>query len=125
MKWFMNLSTGAKLALGFISMMALLAVVIAVAYSRITLLRDSQKRLHSVELANVTDLLHLRAQHNGLRGGILAMMTAPSRAGQEQWHKDIKDRTRLSDQDVQTLLERNRGDAFFLDRLNKLSSIQN
>ncbi len=100
MKWFLNFSTATKLALGFIVMTAFLAAVIALAYVRINAMQASQRQLYQTEFANVTDLWEMRCQHIGLRASLLSMMSAPTRAEQEKWHQDLKDRTNIDDVDI-------------------------
>ena len=125
MKWFLNFSTAVKLALGFIVMMAFLAFVIALAYVRINAMQASQKRLYQTEFANVTDLWELRQQHVALRAGLLAMMSATTRAEQQKWDSNLKAKTVLQEKATDSLFERNKADQNFAGPLAELRTIQN
>ena len=53
MDWFKNMSTGGKLLVGFGTMIVLLGITIAVAYSGITSIRDTQRSLLEREFAGL------------------------------------------------------------------------
>ena len=124
MRWFINLSTGAKLAFGFVLMMGLLAAAMLMAYSRITKIQASQTRLYQMEFANVRDLLQIRTQHNGLRAALLAMESSTSKGEMDVWKKDIDERTAIENKTTADLLTRNRGGGTFANQLEELNTIQ-
>jgi methyl-accepting chemotaxis protein len=102
MKWFLDLSTRSKLALGFGAMVALALATIAVAYRGITAARSSaQVALHLVEL---------RSELNRQRAQIMDMMLRTAKADQEVIERDIRARASIIDDLFKQLSEATRGD---------------
>ncbi|MEO6666724.1 MAG: methyl-accepting chemotaxis protein, partial [Nitrospiria bacterium] len=124
MKWFLDLTTRAKLFIGFGVMVLFLAIVIVTAYTGITAVQESQKRLYTEEFANAVDLLSLRNYQNRVRASLLTMLTVAGRSDQEMWHQDIKDRTQEIVEFQQRLFERGRNDPPFLRRLEELKALR-
>lgn len=123
MKWFLDLTTRGKLVAGFGSMFTLLAGVIAVAYLGITSIEAAQNRLYRQEFSNAVDLVKLRSDQNGIRAALLGMMVATSRADQEQWHEEIKQRGKEIGDNMRNLLARNRDDPVVYARLEEFKAI--
>ena len=67
MKWFLDLTMRGKLFVCFGLIFALMAWVIATAYTGIATIRESQGRLYKEDFANVRDLMALRAYQNEIR----------------------------------------------------------
>ena len=124
MKWFLNLSTRAKLFLGFGLMVLLLVVMVTTAYDGIATIRESQRRLYELNFADAVDLALLRANSNGARLETLEMMLTPRRSEQEALERDIKGRTRTSDEIARRLRQRNGGDAEVLRQLSELDQLR-
>jgi methyl-accepting chemotaxis protein len=124
MKWFLNLSTRAKLFWGFGLMVLLLVAVAVTAYDGIATIRESQRRLYEVGFADAVDISVLRAKSNGARMETLEMMLTPRRPEQEALRRDIQNRTRTSDEIVRGLQQRNRGDAEFLRQLGEFDQLR-
>jgi len=124
MKWFLNLSTRNKLFLGFGLMIAFLAIVIATAYRGIATIQASQHSLYQKEFANTVDLMTMRSDENGVRAALLEMLVATTRADQESWHQDIKERSKEISVTTQRLLVRNRNDSSLLTQLEELDKIR-
>ena len=124
MRWFLDLTTRAKLFLSFGLLMIFLATVTLTAYTGITAIQESQKSLYEQEFAQAVDLLTLRTNENGMRAAILTMMLMTRRSDQEVWHQDIKDRSKTIDEAMQRLLERGRSDPKLLHRLEELKATQ-
>jgi len=124
MKWFLNLTTRNKLFLGFGLMIAFLAIVIATAYRGIATIQASQHSLYQKEFANTVDLMTMRSDENGVRAALLEMLVATTRADQESWHQDIKERSKEISVTTQRLLERNRNDSSLLTQLEELDKIR-
>ena len=122
MKWFLNLATRVKLFLGFGLMMIFLAGVIATAYTGITAVQGSQKRLYNEDFATASDLLTLRTELNGVRAALLMMVWMTKRSDQEVWHQDVKDRTKEIDERIARLLDRGRNDPKLLRGLEELQT---
>lgn len=120
MKWFLDLSTRAKLFLGFGLMVVLLAAVTITAYTGITALQQSQKRLYDEAFANATDLLTIRTNLNGFRAAMLTVMSVAGRANQDQWLEDANARGKQIDDTLQRLIDRARNNPGSVRRLEDL-----
>ncbi len=90
MQWFNNLSTRAKLFLGFGLMMALLATVIGTAYVSITTIQKSQEVLFKEDFTIALDLAELRAFLNRQRSSLLTMMLVGDAKTRSDLEEDIK-----------------------------------
>jgi methyl-accepting chemotaxis protein len=124
MKWILNLSTRAKLFLGFGLVIVLFGVAIGTAFLGITAIRDSETRLFEVDHANAVDLARLESNLNRARVDTLTMMERANRTGQEALALDINTYSRQSDEIIQRLLERNRDDREFVRKLEELKTIR-
>ena len=105
MKWFINLSTRAKLILGFGAMWLLLAIVIVAAYLSIAGITQSEKELGDVHFKIALDLRQLRSDQNFNRGRTLEMMLTTKRSDQERIAQEIRDRAKRIDESVKDLLK--------------------
>ena len=123
MKWFLSLTTRAKLFLGFGLMIGLLAAVTITAYTGITALQQSQRRLYDEAFANATDLLTVRTNLNGFRAAMLTMMSVTARADQNVWLQDANDRGKQIDEILQRAIDRARNDPGSVRRLEDLRTI--
>jgi len=123
MKWFLDLSTRAKLFLGFGLMVVLLAAVTITAYTGIAALQQSQKRLYDEAFANATDLLTVRINLNGFRAAMLTAMSVTARADQDLWLQDANDRGKQIDEVLQRLIDRARDDPGSVRKLEDLRTI--
>src|ERR687892_608308 len=101
MNWFLDLTTRTKLFLSFGVMIVLLAVVMITAYRGITAIETSQKNLYAQEFANAVDLKDVRANQNGMRAALLAMMLVSQRTDQEALQQEIKQRVKGVDETLQ------------------------
>ncbi len=118
MRWFLNLSTRAKLLLGFGLMLAFLAAVMVTAYSAIKTVENSQRELDT-SFANVSDLATLESNLNSNRVAVLNMLIAADKSGRAAWVQDIRARTGESDDAMRRLIDRNRSQAAYADLLAK------
>jgi len=123
MKWFLDLSTRAKLFLGFGLMVVSLAAVIVTAYMGITALQQSQRRLYDEAFANATELLTVRSNLNGARASMLMMVLVTARADQVAWQQDVEDRSQEIDESLRELIGRQQSDPESLRRLEELRAI--
>ncbi|MHB8091267.1 MAG: HAMP domain-containing methyl-accepting chemotaxis protein [Syntrophales bacterium] len=105
MKWFINLSTRAKLILGFGAMWLLLAIVIVTAYLSITGISQSEKELHEVNYSKALDLRQLRAHINLQHGQILEMMVTTDKSRWKTNEQLIHERAQQIDEIVERLLK--------------------
>jgi methyl-accepting chemotaxis protein len=124
MKWFLNLSTRAKLFLGFGLMVLLLVAVAVTAYNGIITIRESQRRLYELDFADAVDLSLLRANLNGVRTETLEMLLAPKRSEKEALQRAIGNRTKAMNEIVQRIRQRNRTDAETLRQLDELEKLR-
>ena len=120
MKWFLDLSTRAKLFLGFGLMVLSLAAVTITAYTGITALQQSQKRLYDEAFANATDLLTVRSNVNGARTSVLMMILVTARSDQELWERDVLDRSRQIGDALRELIGRQSREPESLRQLEEL-----
>jgi Methyl-accepting chemotaxis protein len=120
MKWFLDLSTRAKLFLGFGLMIVLLAAVTITAYTGITALQQSQRLLYDEAFADATDLLTVRSNLNGFRAAMLSVMSVTARADQDLWQQDATDRGKQIDESLRRVIDRQRSDPGPIRRLEEL-----
>jgi methyl-accepting chemotaxis protein len=120
MKWFLDLTTRAKLFLGFGLMVVLLAAVTVTAYTGITALEQSQKRLYDEAFTNTTDLLTVRTNLNGVRAALVTMLSVTARSDQDLWQQDVRDRSRQVDETLRRVLDRQRSDPGSIRTLEEL-----
>jgi len=79
MKWVLNLSTSAKLLIGFGLMIILLAILFATAYHGIVSIHEAQKKIFEAEFANVSDLKDVRFYQDRIRTLTLTMLLTQER----------------------------------------------
>jgi len=122
MNWFTNLKTGAKLLLAFGTMIVLLGTTIAIAYSAITAIRDSQRRLFDQEFAGVLDMVELRADLNRQRARMFEMILTTNRTEQDTLVQDVRSRVKEIDETLQNLADIYANNARFLATLDELTN---
>ena len=123
MKWFLDLSMRGKLFVGFGLLFALMAWVIATAYTGISAIRESQDRLYQEDFANERDLLTLRANFNGMRVLMLEAQMLSKRAEQDPLVAQAAERSKQIDRIIASLLERAKNEPSQLSRLEELKSV--
>jgi len=124
MKWFKDLSTRMKLFLGFGMVITLLIAVIVTAKRGISALEKSQKDIVTMEFANTTDILALKASENEIRLALLMMMSDSDRTGKELWHQRVKENAEEISKSMQRLLERNKDEPKILSKLEELNKVR-
>jgi methyl-accepting chemotaxis protein len=97
MKWFIDMSTRAKMILCVGIMWLLLAVIVFTAYKDIAGITRSDQNLHDVQYKIALDLVEIRANQNLNRAQVLEMMLTSDRSTQITIEQDIKDRSLLND----------------------------
>lgn len=123
MNWFQNLSTRAKLILGFGVVILLLIIVIITAIRNISVMQGSQRQIVRSDYSNSVDILMLENRGDEVRVALLTMMGSGSRTDKELWHQVIKQSTTEFDEIFSRLLERNRDNPAILARLDELGKI--
>ncbi|MEI9895033.1 MAG: methyl-accepting chemotaxis protein [Chthoniobacter sp.] len=119
-----NLKTGAKLLVGFGIMIVLLGTIIAIAYTCITAIRDSQRALFEKDFTIVEHLVELKADLNRQRADILQMIATADRTEQEAMEKDIKDRASEAEGTIKELFKFHQGDPNSLRQLEQLEAVR-
>ena len=122
MNWFKNLKTGTKLMLGFGTMVVLLGIVITIAYTTITAIRESQQRLMEQEFVGVINMVELRANLNRQRSQMLQMILTADRAKQEALVQDILSRNKMVDDSLEQLGVVYKNNTAFLLKLDELKT---
>ncbi|TAK72674.1 MAG: methyl-accepting chemotaxis protein [Betaproteobacteria bacterium] len=123
MKWFLDLTTRNKLFVCFGLIFALMAWVIATAYTGIDTIRESQDRLYQQDLANVRDLQALRVHQNQTRALMLEAQLLSKRAEQDPLLAQAAERSQQTDRIILNLLARAKNDPRQLSRLEELKSV--
>ena len=124
MKWFLDLSTAAKLFFSFGMMILLLAAAILAAYRGINATRQAQMKAQQ-ELMSAVNLREIRANQNAVRGNVLAMMLLTNQPEQKVLETDIKTRSEENNETIRNLQELNQDNARFLSRLEEFIVIRN
>lgn len=124
MKWFLDLSMRSKLFVCFGLILALMAWVIATAYSGISSIQESQDRLTQEDFANVRDLANLRALQNRIRAEILEAQLTKKSSEQGILLKDVAERAKQIDLIMAGLPARARNDPKRLAKIEELKSVQ-
>ena len=123
MKWFLDLTMRGKLFVCFALIFALLAWVIATAYSGIATIQESQVRLYKENLANERDVITLRAHYNQMRVLMLEAQLLSKRAERDPLLEQATERSQQIDRIMAELLERAKNDLKRLSRLGELKSV--
>jgi methyl-accepting chemotaxis protein len=123
MKWFLDLSTRNKLFACFGLILALMAWVIATAYTGINTMRESQDRLYQEDFANVGDLQALRVHQNQIRALMLEAQLLSKRAEQDPLLAQAAQRSKQIDRLILGLLARAKNDPRQVARLEELKSV--
>jgi len=123
MKWFLDLTTRGKLFACFGLMFALMAWVIATAYTGIATIRESQDRLYKEDFADVRDLIALRAFQNQIRALMLEAQLLSKRTEQDPLLAEAAERSKRIERMILGLLERTKNDPDRLSRLEELKSV--
>ncbi len=103
MKYFVNLSTRAKLLFSFGLIWLMFLVVIIFAYTGIRDITQSEKELHDIHFRAAIDFKQLRSHQNHEAMRMLEMMLDTSKADQEAKEQDVRLRSKLVDEILQNL----------------------
>jgi methyl-accepting chemotaxis protein len=106
MNGYLNLSTRGKLLSAFALMALFSAAALAFAYQALSTMRESQRLLLEVEMANVFDLKDMRADHHATRAAVAQMMLTSVPARQEALRAEIQARGQETKAELARLLER-------------------
>ena len=120
MKWILDLSTRAKLLLGFGLTVALTGLVAWVSHRGLAQLHSNQRHLHNLNYSNVVDLVTLRAHMNHQRVLMLEVLLATNKAGHARDFAEMAETDASIDILQRDLSARNRDDASLSAKLNDI-----
>lgn len=123
MNWLLNVSTRAKLFLGFGLMLVFLGIVAASAWRGIASMQEIQKALYEEDFADVSDIQDVLASLDENRAGMLSMLLLTQRPEQEAAHRTIREHSQANEAKLRAVRERSRDDAqvrALLDELERL-----
>jgi methyl-accepting chemotaxis protein len=119
MKWFIDMSTRAKMVLCFGILWLMLAMMILTAYKDIAGMTRSARELHDVHYTIALDLVGLGSNQNFNRAQVLEMMVTPDKSLQATIEKNIQDRSKSIDDTLSELSMLN-PDPKFQNRISEL-----
>ncbi|MDP2038075.1 MAG: methyl-accepting chemotaxis protein [Ignavibacteria bacterium] len=119
MKFFVNLSTRAKLLFSFGLILLMFLIVIIIAYNGIRNIAQSEKELHDVQFTIDNELSDLRAHQNFNRAAILDMMQTREKSEQLAIEKTIIEKVKEIGDIVESLRKLN-VDLVFQSQLKEL-----
>jgi methyl-accepting chemotaxis protein len=103
MKYFINLSTRAKLMLSFGLILLMFTAVIIIAYRSIKDITQSEKDLRDVNFQIALDLFQLRSHQNHQAMRMLEMMLVTEKSDQEAKEQDVRERSKMVDEILRRL----------------------
>lgn len=124
MKWFQNISTRAKILLGFGLLLVFMAIVMLSAYASISLISRSQKELYSREFKNALELVEIRADQNRIRVLLLEMMLTDDKAKQRELESEIKERAQEFEKSVKDIMELSKDEPNILAKLMEMMTVR-
>lgn len=124
MERYLNLSTRTKLFSAFGIMLLLAAATVAFAYNALQAMRESQRALLSVEMANVTDLKDIRAANHAIRANVAQLMLATNPLEVERVRERIRAEHREIEVDLRRVGERRGSIDAKRDRLREFETVQ-
>lgn len=124
MMGYLNLSTRAKLFSAFGLMSVLAAATILFAYQALSAMRESQRKLFDVEMANVADLKDIRADHHAIRASVAQLMLAGNASRAEALRDDIQARNREVQAQLARVAERKGSNQDKRELLREFETIQ-
>ncbi len=117
MTWFVNLSTRAKLLLGFGLVLLLLVAVGITSYFGLRTSLAVEEKLYSADFRGVIDMLQFDANNNDTRADVLMMMTVTNRDDVLKWHEEAKKASAENDVLIRRLTDTHRSDPVFSQKL--------
>ncbi|MDP3512111.1 MAG: methyl-accepting chemotaxis protein [Sulfuritalea sp.] len=123
MNWLLNVSTRAKLFVGFGLMLAFLAIVGTSAYWSIATLQEVQRTLYEEDFADVSDIQEVLTSLDENRAGLLSMLLLTQRSEQDAVHRAIRENVQANEAKLRRIKERSHDDAqvrALLDELERL-----
>lgn len=91
MGWFLNISTGSKIFLGF-GIIILLQIIVMLSSSNITSLEEMQEKLYRKDIILMEELADILNDQNSARGASIILMGSKNNRDNEKFFQDIKQR---------------------------------
>lgn len=123
MKWFQNISTRAKILLGFGLLLVFMTIVMLSAYASITQMSRSQKELYFKEFKNALELVEFRSDENRIRALLLEMMLTNDKAKQRELERELNERAQEFEKIGRDLMELNKDEPNILVKLKEIMTI--
>lgn len=124
MERYLNLSTRSKLFTAFGVMLVLATLTVAFAYDALQAMRDSQRTLLSIEMANVTDLKDIRAANHSIRANVAQLMLSTNPVEVERVRQRIRAEHRAIEVDLRRVSERRGSIDAKRDLLREFETVQ-
>jgi len=125
MNWFQNISTQAKILVGFGMMLVIMVVIVGMAYRSLTIVSLSQQSLLEHDFLPSIKLVELKADENRARAQILEIMMEDSHARQLEIESDIRSRVAEIDTLLETITNDGNNTPEFKARFDELLSVRN
>lgn len=123
MKWFLNLSTRAKLFVGTGLLVILAGTMFFWAYRGTAAMKRSADNLYAKEFKNVRDLLLIRAAQNGMRANLLDMILIKDPAQRAPYEQRVRSYSEQADNLLAQIERRNQDDSALLAELSEMKSL--
>src|SRR3972149_5918474 len=123
MKWFFNLSTQAKLFIGFGLMIFLLATIIVTTYLNTTAIQEFHNKTFD-DFANSLDIKDIRSNQNAIRANLLNIVLVTDRAERDRLLQDIQQRDKENTENMQRLTERIANDPEILTKIEEFKAVR-
>src|SRR3972149_1182821 len=124
MKWFLDLTTRAKLFVGFGAIILLLVLVVLAAYSGISGIERSQKNLFEVEFDTAVRIKDVRANQNGVRAATLTMVLTADPSIRRLMRQEISERGDAIEKDMETIAGKLRNNPALFPKVEKYNEIR-
>lgn len=121
MKYFINLSTRAKLLFSFGLIWIMFLVVIVIAYMGLQSITQSEKKLHEVNFQIALELRELRSHQNFNRATILDMMLTQDKSEQLALERNVNERGQAINDIIEELFKLNM-ELLFQSQLKELKN---
>lgn len=125
MKWFLDLTTRAKLFLGFGMIIVLMSIALIAAYNGISGIELSQRNLFENEFKTAVTLKDIRANQNGMTGAAMHMILTDDASVRKLKIQEIKERSDENDKNIKDAADRFKKYPELLSRLKEFDEIRN
>ncbi len=123
MKWFLNLSTQAKLFIGFGLMIIFLAAVMVTAYLGTAAIQESHQSTFDA-FANSLDMKDIRSNQNAVRANLLNMFLVNDRVERDRLLQDIQKRDKENTENMQRITQRSANDPEILSKIEEFEAVR-